>query len=68
MIAKTAPIGFPEHNGLNKSFEIVALLIDHLKRNIPAIIFQCLFPFKTFCVRMNIMAVKKSHDIHTLIP
>jgi hypothetical protein len=64
MIAVCAAAGFPVCHILNEAFQIIALLVYNPQVNALGIRFQCVLPLHAFRVRMNVVPVEKTHNIH----
>ena len=68
MVTIRAAIRFSEDDIPNKSFHIIVLLINDPKIRNLSILFKSFLTAKAFGVRMNVIAIKKSHDIEALFP
>ena len=62
MIAVIASILFPIDHIPNKSFQVVAILVDHPQIYLPGIGLQGFLASETFRKGVDVVSVKKSHD------
>lgn len=68
MVAVNAAILFPVNNVLNKSFQVVTILVDHPQINLAGIGLQGLLASETLRVWMDVVPVKKPHDFQATGP
>jgi len=66
MVANLASLRFPESDSLNKTFQVIIFLVNNLKVDHFGIRFKGLLPLDTLCVGMDIIFVKKAHDLKTI--
>ena len=67
MVAIIAAFRFPKGHMLYKSLYIVTLLVNDLQIDLFGIGLKGFLTLYTFSVRMNVMAVKKSHHLQTFV-
>jgi len=68
VITIIAAVFLPVNDVLDKCFQVVAFLVDHLQINLMRVGLQRLLAFETFGIGMNVMAIKKTHYIHSARP
>lgn len=68
MIAVPASIRFSIHHILDKAFEVVTLLDDDFEVDLVCIFLQGVLPSFTLRIRVNIMTIKKAHDLKIFVP
>jgi len=63
MIAVGAPIGFPERHVPDKTFQIIAFLVDDVKFDGSGIRLKGFLSLDALCVRMDIVSIEKTHNV-----
>jgi len=68
MVTVRTSVSFTEDHIPDEFFKIILFLIDYSQINRLGITCKSLPPFDTFGIRMNIVVIEKTENIHALRP
>jgi len=67
MVAVDAPIRFPERHVPDKTFQIIAFLVDDVKSDGSGIRLKGLLSLNALRVRMDIVSIEKTHNVKSVL-